>query len=72
MGSIVHSLRIRTLKKQIAALRKRCNALAVQFEATESHPEKAKIKQAHDRVLRRTHERQLMLETLERSQSRTR
>ena len=66
MGSIVHLLRIRTLKKQIAALRKRCNALAVKFEAAESHPDKARIKQAHDKALKRAHARQLMLETFER------
>ena len=68
MGSIVYTLRIRALKKQIESSRLRCDALAIRFETVRTHQEKAKIARAYDKALKKTHARQLLLEMLERHQ----
>jgi hypothetical protein len=68
VGSIVHLLRIRTLRKQIEMSRRRCDALAIRFETAKTTTQKAKIARAYDNALKKTHARQLLLELLERKE----
>jgi hypothetical protein len=58
--------RIRVLKTQIDALREYSATLAARFQAASNDIEKAKIARRFDRVLKRTHSKQLQLELLER------
>jgi hypothetical protein len=64
--SLVDTLRIRTLKKQIAGARKRCDALALQFQSAQTEAERSRIAGAYDKALQKTHARQFVLELLER------
>jgi predicted metal-binding protein len=63
--------RVRVLKAQIDALREYSAALAAQFQAASSDAEKAKIARRFDKVLKRTHSKQLQLELLERREGKT-
>jgi hypothetical protein len=66
VGSIVQTLRIRTLKKLIDASRKRSETLALQFESAQTSTEKTKIAREYDKALKQTHTMQFLLEKEER------
>ncbi|MFZ1939829.1 MAG: hypothetical protein WBA18_06215 [Terracidiphilus sp.] len=66
MGSIVQTLRIRTLRKLIDASRKQSETLARQFEAAQTSTEKTKIAREYDQALKQTHAMQFLLEKEER------
>lgn len=66
MGSIVQTLRIRTLRKLIDASRKQSETLARQFEAAQTSAEKTKISREYDKALKQTHAMQFLLEKEER------
>ncbi len=65
VGSIVDTLRIRSLKKLVAASRMYSDALARQFEKARTTEEKSKIAGDHAKALKRTHAFQFRLEQQE-------
>jgi hypothetical protein len=66
VGSIVDTLRIRTLRKLVEASRNRCDALVARFETATTVKKKSKIALKYDKVLKRTHALQFQLEKQER------
>lgn len=68
MGSIVHTLRIRSLRKLVEASRLHSDALARRFENAKTDQEKSRIAHEYDNALKRTHGLQLKLEREERKE----
>jgi hypothetical protein len=66
VGSIVHKLRIRTLKKLVETSRQQCDALVIQFDKAKTSKEKSRIAREYDKTLKRTHAMQFLLELQER------
>ncbi len=71
MSHFITKWRVRVLKAQIDTLREYSTANAAQFQAASSDAEKAKIARRFDKVLKRTHAKQLQLELLERREGKT-
>lgn len=61
--------RIRVLKARIEALRARTATVADDFQSASNDTEKARLARRFDKLLKRTHSKQLELELLERKEA---
>ena len=69
MGSIIRRLRINSLKAKIEASRVRCGSLVTDFEKAPTDTAKTGIANRYDEALKQTHSLQLLLELLEKHQT---
>jgi len=68
LESVIRSLKIHSLKRQVESSRLYCKKLASQFDAAASNADRTRIAHCYDEALKHTHTLQLLLELLEREQ----
>lgn len=72
MESVIRRLRIRTLKAQLIRCQLQCDALAREFEATQTTKQKARLARRWDKAMKENHTIQHSIAVLEKQEKQAR